>query len=156
MKRPWLWLLLVPLCCVAIVAHAEEDGGEEYGEHEERVEEAETEILGQNVRLQFSMVPAEEDNAGLFVVTGGAWFEMTSFFQGVDGSMEYGVSGRAHWLEDGRLFVRFEARLSMQGEKEEGNFHCESGVVLVPGRELAVSRFGDKTLVVRADLIDAE
>ena len=118
--------------------------------------EQEIEVLDRNVRLDFKLVPEEEDDDPFFIVTAIAGFEMSARFEGEEGRAEFSIGGSVDFVEEDRLLVILEAELAFAGEEGEAEFGVVCGVLLVPGEEREVASMGDRTLVVRASFADVE
>ena len=144
-----LWLCLGILVCGLPVAAAEAD-------HPAKVQEQKKElrILEKNIRLEFKAVPLGEGDKGTYIITAFPDYQTGIRLQGEDGTIDFAVSGQVKVLEDGRIFVRYDARTLVTNKKGSANFIARSGVVLRPGEELGVSRMGDKTLMIRASYVE--
>lgn len=147
-------VLAAGLLMVVSVAMGQEEPFEDIEDEEEEIEEIET--FDRNVRLDFKMVPLEANDKGSFVVTAVPEYETAVSFKGEEGAMEFQVEGEIDLRDDGRIFVFYDAHLVWEGGEGEAEFHASSGVLLRSGRELEASRFGEKTLVIKASYIDEE
>jgi hypothetical protein len=143
------WLCVGVLVCAVVVATAQAHDSVKV---EERTKTPAS--LGRNVRLDFKAVPLEEGDEGLYIITASSEFGTSVELEGEEGQLAFEVSGEIALLDDGRLFIRYEARVLIEGEEGEGAFSVRSSVILKPGQDLGVSRIGDKTLMIRASYVD--
>ena len=146
MKR--LWLCVGILVCGMTVAAADNPA-------EAQEQEEELEVLGRNIRLDFKAVPLEPGDNGIYIITASPEYETSIRLEGVDGKIFFEVSGEVRLLDDGRIFVRYEANTIINSNDQETEFGFRSSVILKPGQELGVSRMGDKTFMIRASYVDA-
>jgi len=148
MKR--LWLCVGILLCGITVAAAEADNPAEVEEQEEELE-----ILERNIRLDFKAVPLDPGDKGIYIVTASPDYETSVRHEGNDARIFFEVSGEVKLLDDGRIFVSYEANTIINSNDQETEFGFRSSVILKPGQELGVSRMGDKTFMIRASYVDA-
>lgn len=147
MKRLWLFLgILVCAIAVAVVAAATSAEVEDQKEA--------TKVLGRNIRLDFKAVPLEEGDNGIYIITASPEYETSIRLEGDDGKIDFEVSGEVKPLDDGSIFVLYEAHTILKDKEGEAEFSVSSGVILKPGQELGVSRMGDKTLMIRVSYVD--
>ena len=148
MKRFWLCLGIALCVMGGGIARAEN--------HEEVPEHKELQVLERNIKIEFKAVPLEKGDKGTYIVTAFPEFETGIRLEGPDGKIHFVVSGEVNLLEDGKIFVRFEAHTILREKKGEAEFNVRSGVILNPGEELGVSRMGDKTFMIRASYVDSK
>lgn len=148
MKRLWLCVSVL-VCAIAVAPAAEKPEKATQRKQSSR-------ILARNVRLDFKAVPLEEGDSGVYIITAAREYSTAVRLQGEEGELEFEVSGEVELLDDGRIFVRLQARALLNGDGEEAEFNVFSGVILKPGQELGVSRMGDKTLMIRASYVDSK
>jgi hypothetical protein len=129
--------------------------GQETTEAAEAREE-DLEILERNIRLEFKMVPLEEDDKGVFLVTASSWYHTSTRFEAEGVHVEFKVSGHVRVVEEDRWFITYKAHVEFSGENEEAEFHVDSSALLTPGQESEVARMGDKTLVISGSYTDEE
>jgi len=154
MRRTTMWTMIA-ICATALAVGRAEEHDDEREEREE-IEERDIEILERTVRLDFKAVPLEDGDEGVYIVTASSQYATAIRLGGDDGALEFEVSGEVRLLDDGRIFVRYEAHTFFEGEDGEAEFHVASGVVLKSGQELAVSRLGDKTLMIGATFVETK
>ena len=141
-------LVVVVMGAAVCTAIADDDHS-----HEERCC-AEKEVFDRNIRLDFKSTPLEEGDAGIFIMTATPEFRTQIRMEGNDGEIVFEVFGEIELLDDGNFFVRFEAFTRVGHEGGEAEFNVETGVVLTAGKELGVSRLGDKVLTITASYVD--
>jgi hypothetical protein len=112
------------------------------------------ERLERNVRLDFAVVPLEEGDQGVFLVTASSRYETGVQFKGKDGRVVFEATGTVKILEDDQVFVTVRAHLFFRGGEGEGNFQIDSSAILKPGKSMEIARMGEKTLVVKASYVD--
>jgi len=100
-----------------------------------------------NVKVTFSLAPADDGDQGLFVVSCGAYSSRRSF-ENDDNAHWMEVSGDLELQKDGRLLLHMTVNLHNEGDEETAEFSTTSTLLLVPGKEVEVAKFGDKNLVV--------
>ncbi len=151
-------VVVVGLLMVVSLVIAQEEPGEDFEEEEEfeDEDEGEPEVFDRNVRLDFKIIPLEGNDRGMFVITAVPEYETSVFFKGEGHAVEVEIEGEIELCDDGRILVFYDAHLAWEGNDGQANFHASSGVLLKPGRELEVSRFGEKTLVIKASYVDEE
>ncbi len=161
MKR--ILVMVVGLLMVVSLVIAQEEPGEDFKDEDAEVEEEfeeeddeEIEVFDRNVRLDFKIVPLEGNDRGMFVVTAVPEYETGVSFRGKGHEVKAEIEGEIALRDDGRIFVFYDAHMAWEGNGGQANFHASSGVLLRPGRELEVSRFGEKTLVIKASYADEE
>lgn len=132
------------------LAIAEQELGAEVDDQQEHVES-----FGKNIRLDFMMVPLENDDKGVYIVTASPYYETSVQFEGDEGRVAFGVSGEVAIRDDGRIFVVYEATMQFKGHEGEGEFNASSSVILKLGQKVGVARMGDKTLTIRASYVDS-
>lgn len=129
---------------------------EEFEEEHDEEDDREFEIFDRNVRLDFKIVPLEGNDRGMFVITAVPEYETRVSFKREGQEVEVEIEGEIGLRDDGKILVFYNAHMAWEGNDSQANFHASSGVLLKPGRELEVSRFGEKTLVIRASYVDEE
>lgn len=149
MKRLWLCLGII-ICAIAVAVVAADTSEEIEGQKEA------TKVLGKNIRLDFKAVPLEEGDKGIYIITASPEYETGIRLKGDNGKIVFEVSGKVNLLDDGSIFVRYDAHTILKDKKGEAEFSVSSGVILKPGQELGVSRMGDKTLMIRASFVDSK
>jgi hypothetical protein len=151
MKKIWLCLVLLVSAAVSVYAEDHREEHEERGEYEEHHDEIE--ILERNVRLEFKTVPLEKGDQGVFIITASPEYEIGIRLEGDDGEFSFEASGEIELLDDGRIFVFYEAHTAMRGDDGELEFKTRAGVILKPGKQLGVSKIGNKTLMITATYV---
>lgn len=149
MKKAFVVMAAVLL--ILAVGRSEEEMGETVEGRED-----EFEVLDRNVRLDFKLVPEEEDDDPFFIVTAISGFQTRARFEGGEQRGERYVGGRVDFVEEDRLLVILEVEMGIAGEEGEAEFNVTCGVLLTPGEEREVASIGEKTLVVRASFADVE
>ncbi len=155
--------MVAGILMVVSLVIAQEEPGEDFRDEDAEVEEefeeddeGEIEAFDRNVRLDFKIIPLEGNDRGMFVITAVPEYETSVFFKGEGHAVEVEIEGEIGLRDDGRIFVFYDANMAWEGNNAQANFHASSGVLLRPGRELEVSRFGEKTLVMKASYVDEE
>lgn len=128
--------------------HAHYEHEEEYAEHER-----EPDILDRNVRLEFMLVPKEDDDTSMFIITASSWFETSTRYENDDIHFDWSVAGHIRIIDDEELFVTVEGHMAYTGNGEEAEFRIESSARVVAGRNFKLASMGDKTLLVRATFV---
>ena len=161
MKR--ILVMVVGLLVVVSLVIAQEEPGEDFEDEDAEVEEEfeidderEFEVFDRNVRLDFKIVPLEGNDRGMFVITAVPEYETGVSFRGEGHEVEVEIEGEIDLRDDGRIFVFYDAHMAWEGNNSQANFRASSGVLLRSGRELEVTRFGEKTLVIMASYVDEE
>ena len=100
-----------------------------------------------NVKVTFKLIPADQGDQEMFVVSSGAYSSRRSFENG-DTTHWMEVSGDLGPQQDGRLLLRLTVSAHYEGEENSAEFQTSSTLLLAPGKEVEVAKFGEKTLVV--------
>ena len=108
------------------------------------------EVFDRNIRLDFRLVPEEEDDKPTFVVTAIPRYRTMGRYANADGEGMLEISGEVDIREDNQILVVLEAEMEFRSGEKETGWHVSTGVLLKPGEEFEVARMGEKTLVVRA------
>jgi hypothetical protein len=111
--------------------------------------------LARNVRIDFKLLPEEDDAHPLFVVTAVPAYVTRIAFSNNDTEFEVDVSGEVTIRDDGKVHVSFNATLRFDGNDGEARMEALGAVVVGPGEELAAASMGERTLYVRVDFVDA-
>ncbi len=157
-------LLIVIIGLAIIAANAPTVHADEHREHREHHEhehhdeehEEELEMLDRNVRLEFQLLPPDEDDHEAFIVTASPWYATHTEFRGEGMELEFHANGIVQIIDDNEFFVTYEVGVLYQGEEGDAKFHVDSSVRLVEGQAFEVATMGDKTLVIRATYADGE
>ncbi len=112
------------------------------------------EVLDRNIRLDFRLVPEEENDKPAFIVTAVSTYETSARFKNEDKRVMLSVSGGVEKWEGNKILVLLNVELAFSGDEQEAEFYVSSGVLLEPGEECEVARMGERTLVVRASYPD--
>jgi hypothetical protein len=147
MKKLWL-LIGIVICVFALTGVAEEHHEHDDDHGEER------EVFDRNIRLDFRSVPQDEGDPGIFILTATPEFVTHVRAEGDGGEIVFEVFGEIELMDDGKFFVQFECHTFMHHKEGEAEFNVETGVILTPGKEVGVSRLGDKTLMIKASYED--
>lgn len=100
-----------------------------------------------NVKVTFSLAPAENGDQEMFVTSCGAYSSRRSFEN--DNSAHWmEVSGDLELQKDNRLLLHMAVTVHHEGEDNTAEFNTNSTLLLIQGKEVEVAKFGDKTLVV--------
>ena len=150
---------LIIFLSITLPIFAQQETVEEESEDAEweNLEEAEKNSvpLGQNVKMIFSLEPAEDDDESLCVVTAVSLFEAYMFYDGMDGEWYFGAEGEVS-LIDGKILVEHETNLSYSGEDDSSDLRAKSGALLEDGQSIEVAKFGDRSLVISASIIKGQ
>ncbi len=112
-------------------------------------------FLPRNVKLDFKLLPLGENDHGTYVVTASPAFGTSVRYKRPESTIELQTSGNVQILDDGRVFMTYQMHLVYEGDGAEAAYGVSSSVALKPGQEQEVANIGEKTLVIRATLIDA-
>lgn len=112
-------------------------------------------FLQRNVKLDFKLLPLGENDHGTYVVTASPAFATNVRYKRPESTIELQTSGNIQLLDDGRVFVTYQMHLVFEGDAAEATYGVSSSVVLKSGQEQEVANIGEKTLVIRATLLDA-
>jgi|ETNmetMinimDraft_26_1059896.scaffolds.fasta_scaffold36129_3 hypothetical protein len=147
------WILAaVPATAEEHLEHeAEEQEHEEREDWNEREHAEREEPLDRNVRLEFKVVPLENEDREVFLVAASPGFHHRTEYEGEGVRVEFEVSGRIEIRENGHIFLIFESALAYEGANESAVFHVESSIVMEPGDTVEVASMGDKNLVIYAN-----
>ena len=116
------------------------------------------EFLGKTIKLEFMLLPQEDDEPSFTVVT--AIHEYAIHEEVREGESEHSVelTGQLRVLDDDgkQILLTCEATLHDVDEKEDAEtaFHAYASTVLIFHRAKTLARLGDKTLAVRATIED--
>jgi hypothetical protein len=145
---------IIPIAVVALLALGLAVGNEQ-GAEAEHAGERDIEVLDRNIRLTFALLDGDEDGSeSMFIVTAVPKYKLLAH---LDSGGEYafaaihGLVGPRH---DGRILTLVEAEIVLGGEEAETELTVECGVLLKPGGEKMVAKWGDKKLIVHADYAD--
>jgi hypothetical protein len=133
--------------------HCEEDHDfedEDFEEHEEKIQ-----ILDRNIRLEFKLLPLEEHDRGVYVITASPWYATRVEFSGEEMEVAFAATGRIETIADDEFFLSYEVSVRFAGDEEEAEFHVESSARLKVGQAVDAASMGEKTLVIRATYADA-
>jgi hypothetical protein len=105
------------------------------------------------VRVDVKLIPIEDDDQKMYVTTAShqysTWIEYESEFI----EISFGISGKVLILDDGNIFVTYNASTTFSEEDSNGEFGSEGSAVLTPGKETEVAHVGEKTLVIKASYV---
>jgi hypothetical protein len=121
--------------------------------HSEPVAKSTEEALqagNKNIRLDFKMVPLDDDDEGVFIITAGPAYETSTYWKGDNHEVLFDVSGRILLKDDGNYILYYVAHVKFDGKEGKAKFSASSSIVLVPGKEASAAQLGEKTLVVLA------
>ncbi len=157
-----VFIVVAGLLLVVSLVIAQEEPGEDFEDENDEIEEIDDEdeddddfeTFGRNVRLDFKIIPLEGNDRGMFVITAVPEYRTSVAFSGEGHEAEVEIEGEIDLRDDGRIFVFYDAELTWEGNDGRAHFQASSGVLLHPGKALEVSRFGEKTLVIKASYID--
>ena len=96
----------------------------------------------------------EDAKAPMFVVTAVPEYKLMAHF---DSEGEYAfasIHGLVGPRNDGRILILLEAEIVLGGDEAETELTVECGVLLKPGVEQMVAKWGDKRLIVHASYAD--
>lgn len=144
------------LCVAVMVLAVGVEGADPETPTQVEGREEKAQVLERNIRLDFKMVPLEEDDRGVFLVTASSWYQTSTRFEGEGLQIEFEVSGHVRVVDGGRFFVTYEGHVEFSGEEQEAVFHVDSSALLRPGQELEVASMGEKTLVVCASYVEVK
>ena len=146
--------VIVPIAVVVLLALGLAVGNEEDAEAEHR-EGYDIEVLDRNIRLTFALQDGDKEvKAPMFVVTAVPEYKLRAH---LDGESEYAfasIHGLVGPRNDGRILALLEAEIVLGGDEAETELTVECGVLLEPGAEKMVAKWGDKRLIVHADYAD--
>ena len=112
-------------------------------------------LLGRNVKLDFRLLPLGDNDHGTYVVIASPAFGTSVRYKRPESTIELQTSGNARIMDDGRVFLTYQMHLVFEGDAAEATYGVSSSVLLKPGQEQEVANVGEKTLVIRATLLDA-
>jgi hypothetical protein len=112
--------------------------------------------ITKNIRLDFKMIPLEEDDNGVFILTAGPEYRTSTRWDGEGTEIRFEVSGKITIREDGKLVVQYAAHLRFHTAEGKAEFRTASTVLLEAGKELAVAQMGEKTLMICATPINPQ
>ncbi len=161
--------LLIPILGLTILAagapialaeeHHDHERQEHHEEHEDFDEEEyeeheEGELLERNVRIDFQLLPLEDEDDEVFVVTSVSWFSSHVEFSNEDVRIEFHASGHIEVLDDDEFLIAYEVGVGYATDSEEAEMHAEAAARLTPGQPLKAASMGDKTLVISVSYAD--
>ena len=147
-------LIGVVLCAVVFAVIADDH----WEEHKQECCE-EMEVFDRNIRLDLNARSPEGDNPGLFIIVASSWFETNVMFEGEGGEMEFSVEGELELLDDGKIFLRFEAYSRTERDDDvhddsAAEFSAASSIILTSAEEQSIASLGEKTLIVKATFME--
>jgi len=153
MKNLWLGLGILT-CAIMITTAAADAPLRKAWEVKPENAQAESKILGRNVRLDFQALPRDEGDNGIYLITATSDYVTSIQLEGDDNDITFKVSGQVQILDDGKIYVGFEAYTQLTGDEGKAEFYTKSGVILESGQALGVSRIGEKTLMITATYVE--
>lgn len=142
MKKTWLCTGILVFLVVVAVAETQE---------KVTAEETRCSRLARNVKIDFEIFTPGQEGYSSYLITASPNFESRVLFEGNDGEMGFSIVGEVELLEDDSIFIQFEAEMLVHGDNKRGNIELRTGILLDSGKEVSVSQFADKTLMIRAE-----
>lgn len=110
--------------------------------------------LGRNVRLEFMVRPAEKDGQSVSILTAHPWFKTSGSLSGKSEDLKFAVSGGIGFTDAGDVLLMYDLKIEAGNKHGGGVFKANASVQLHSGQTLPVARMGDKTLLIRATILD--
>jgi len=146
--------VIIPIAVVVLLALGLAVGNEEEAEAEHH-EGHDIEVLDRNIRLTFALLDGDGDGQeSMFIVTAVPKYKLMAHLDN-DGEYAFAsIHGLVGPRNDGRILALMEVEIVLGGDEAETELTVECGVLLEPGAEKMVAKWGDKRLIVHASYAD--
>lgn len=152
MKRALMLASMLTLTVSVSAAYGE--AGATASDTQAKQDQAST--VTKNIRLDFKMMPLEDDDNGVFIITAGPGYRTSTHWDGEGNDIRFEVSGTITIRDDGKLVVKYDAHLLFHTGEGRAEFRTSSTVLLEAGKELTVAQMGEKTLMICATPIRSQ
>ena len=147
--------VIVPIAVVVLLALGLAVGNEGSAEAEHHEEQRDIEVLDRNIRLTFALLDGDEGGSeSMFVVTAVPKYKLMAHLDSEGAYAFAAIHGLVGPRNDGRILALIEVEIVLGGEDAETELTVDCGVLLTPGDEKMVAKWGDKKLIVHADYAD--
>ncbi len=151
-----LWILGLLSACMMLPGYTEnheregdEREQEERFEEEDEGEEAQRDLepLGKTLRLEFKVLP-EEDEEPMALVVATTDYGLAVEMEGADEWFRFEIEGELILLEDDRLGLTFDLHLVIGGEEGKIMYAAHGSTISRINGKAELATLGDKTLYV--------
>lgn len=149
-------IALAAACWSAAAAHAADNGGAKPPEKKadkKRAKKADRgkapKRLGRTVKIDFDLVPEEDDAKPLSVLCATRKYAMEAEVKGRDGGFQWLIEGEVIPTQDNRrILLTFSARLAYENADWKSKVRAVGSAVVKIGEKATIAELGDKSLVV--------